>query len=295
MPVELQSPSRPWVRPVVFEPAEGAARGPTLLALPTAHGDWHCLEPSLAPLAARGLRVALLSLRGERAQGPVPSWVLDDLVEDAVEAVALLGGAPVAVMGTSVGGTVALALAERRPELVSRLVLNATAARLAAHERTRRVLESVPGPLRGLLFHGWAMGRCLPEILALGMRAGGGPGRLVGALRRLLGFALRHRSPRPTLLARVALMLDVDLEPGLGSVSCPTLVLTGEADLDRLVPFDCQRPLLDRLPDARHHVVAGTGHLGLLTRPEEVGVAVADFLLAGARGRPAPSGADVHA
>jgi 3-oxoadipate enol-lactonase len=57
-----------------------------------------------------------------------------------------------------------------------------------------------------------------------------------------------------------------------------TLVVTGERHLDRVVPFDSTREYVDLIPGARHAVLAGTGHVGLVSKPDEFARLVGDFI-----------------
>jgi len=261
---QLRSASRPWVRPVV------AGSGPPVVVLPTAQGDWHCLLPAFAPLAARH-RVALLSLRGERGHDVARDFTWDDLVEDVDEAARLAGFERHALVGTSFGGAVALQHALARPERVTRLVLNVTTARLRDHARTAALVRRLPVGPRAAAFHAWAVVACTPELAALPWRA------RREALARIRAF-MPWRTPGPTLMRRIELLLSLDVEERLGAISCPALVLSGEERLDRLVPRRSQAALLRRLPDVRHAVVAGTGHLGILTRPDAVRTPAEAFL-----------------
>lgn len=264
----LADPDRPWVRPVVL----GREDGVPLLALPAAQGNWRILEPCLAPLAERGVRVALVSLRGEREHGAVPPWDLDDLAADVLMAADLAGFERFSLMGTSFGGQVALAVARLRPERIERLVLNVTTARLDAHAASARLLRALPPVLRPAGFHAWAALACTPELLRLGRR-------LPAGLRRIRRVVRRHRSPEETVLARIELMLETDLRSVLPGIDVPTLVVSGETALDRLVPRACQRDLISRIPDARHVVLRGTGHLGILTAPDRLRDEIAAFLV----------------
>ena len=69
----------------------------------------------------------------------------------------------------------------------------------------------------------------------------------------------------------------LDVERQLGHVKCPTLVVTGEPTLDRVVPVALTRDYHRILPHATEAVLPRTGHLGLITRPEEFARLVASF------------------
>jgi pimeloyl-ACP methyl ester carboxylesterase len=58
----------------------------------------------------------------------------------------------------------------------------------------------------------------------------------------------------------------------------PTLLVTGDSSLDRVVPVERTREYLRIWPHARHAVIPRTGHLGLITRPEEFAAVVGPFV-----------------
>jgi len=82
----------------------------------------------------------------------------------------------------------------------------------------------------------------------------------------------------PRLMARRArLVATLDVERQLGRVKCPTLVVTGEPTLDRVVPVALTRDYHRIWPHASEAVLQRTGHLGLITRPDEFARLVASF------------------
>jgi hypothetical protein len=97
---------------------------------------------------------------------------------------------------------------------------------------------------------------------------------------------------------RVCLLATLDLNAELAQVDVATLVVTGEAGLDRVVPVRMTKQYLDLWPHARVVTIGRTGHLGLITRPEEFTRIVAPFVaehagepVARSRG---PHGAHLH-
>jgi hypothetical protein len=76
---------------------------------------------------------------------------------------------------------------------------------------------------------------------------------------------------------RARLVASLDLDGRLESVQCPTLVITGEASLDRVVPVTMTREYLRIWPHATDAVLERTGHLGPMTRPDEFARLVASF------------------
>jgi pimeloyl-ACP methyl ester carboxylesterase len=67
-----------------------------------------------------------------------------------------------------------------------------------------------------------------------------------------------------------------EIEDRLGSVDCPVQVLWGRQDA--WLPYRRGEELVERLPDARLHLVPSAGHLVQEDAPEAVVAYVLDFL-----------------
>jgi pimeloyl-ACP methyl ester carboxylesterase len=94
-----------------------------------------------ADLARAGWRVVCMDWLGRGRSG----WLADDreyalpvCVAQLRQAIVHLGGGPVALLGSSMGASAAIALAAQAPQLVSRLVLNDTGPYLPRARRQRR-------------------------------------------------------------------------------------------------------------------------------------------------------------
>ena len=71
----------------------------------------------------------------------------------------------------------------------------------------------------------------------------------------------------PTRMARRIFLLDGFEHGDLSRVSAPTLVVTGDPHLDRVMPVPATREYLRLIPHARLATLERTGHLGFITRP----------------------------
>ena len=93
----------------------------------------------------------------------------------------------------------------------------------------------------------------------------------------------------PVRMARRVRWLGGRAPVDLSGIRVPTLVLTGDPELDRVVPVRATREYLTLIPHARLERLERTGHLGLITRPEVfcrvVGPFAADAVRADARRR----------
>ena len=184
-----------------------------------------------------------------RKAGLAPGSTMSDIAGDYAKAIEDDIGEPVALHGTSTGGSVALQLAIDHPHLVRRLVLAAAACRLSPHGRQMQAevarLVKAGDQRRALAL--------LAESLA--------PGPLrhpAGALAWLFGRSWAANDPADMLIT-IAAEDAFDAELGLDRVQAPTLVVGGSAD-----PFyseDLFRRTAAGIPNGRAVIFPGKGHL----------------------------------
>jgi pimeloyl-ACP methyl ester carboxylesterase len=177
-----------------------------------------------------------------------------------------------AICGVSYGGLIAAAFAARHPERTAALVLvSALPPTWRPDERVRFYLRA-PRLLSPLFM--LASLRMYKEIAAAT------PGRLRGTRAALAhgGNVVRHLFSPTRMAARVAHLGDQRLIADLRALKVPTLVVTGEAALDRVVPVQRTREYLAMWPHAVEATIARTGHLGLITRPEAFAEVVVPFV-----------------
>ena len=68
------------------------------------------------------------------------------------------------------------------------------------------------------------------------------------------------------------------VEDDIRGITAPTLIVTGERQLDHVVPVEGSSEYARRIPNARAVVLERTGHLGTITRPEAFTDVVRDFV-----------------
>jgi 3-oxoadipate enol-lactonase len=83
-------------------------------------------------------------------------------------------------------------------------------------------------------------------------------------------------TPREGYAAACAAIGGMDLEPVLGRITAPTLVMAGEQD-EAIPPAHGER-IAELIPGARLTLVPGAAHLANVSRPDLVGRLLADFL-----------------
>ena len=249
--------------------------GPAVLLIPGIQGRWQFLERTVDALAARGCRVLTFSLGRATARGaalePARGYERDGARIDAILAEA--GVETVALCGSSAGGPVAVEYAATRPERVTALILASAPGPRWTPDRPLRAQIRWPR-LNSLRFLAGTRARLAPEVRAA----------LPGRVQRI-AFSLRQaitllRAPiLPSRMAnRARLMEAVDLTEMSRRVQAPTLLVTGEPDLDRIVPVGQTREYLKLIPDVRSIVIERTGHVGLVTRPDRFAEVVGTFV-----------------
>jgi pimeloyl-ACP methyl ester carboxylesterase len=105
----------------------------------------------------------------------------------------------------------------------------------------------------------------------------------MGAAARHAFNALTHMFSPARMARRVHLLQSMKLDRELERVSVPTLVITGEPSLDRVVPPRLTQEYLRVWPHAERATIGRTGHLGLITRPADFAALVTPFVDAAAR------------
>ncbi len=184
-------------------------------------------------------------------------------VEDSVADILARAPARFALVGTSYGGMLALAVALAAPERVSALWLMGcdAAAPQAGGPDLAGGLAATPDAvidmLAGVVVH--------PEAAE--------------AAARFRAMARRVGGTAGSAQAR-AIASRAEAEPRLGVLTMPALLVWGAEDA--LVPAAVGERLAGLLPDGRFHAIAGCGHLPTLEKPAECASLFAELLRASA-------------
>jgi pimeloyl-ACP methyl ester carboxylesterase len=259
---------------------EDVRHGPIVL-VPGIQGRWEWVSPAVRALS-RDRPVLSVSLNAVRAPGLFDRWTehIDSLLDQSQAARG-------ALVGVSFGGLIAAYYAARRPERVTRLILvSAPSPRWQIDEQSMRYARK---PRLSLPRFAWrAIGRLSPEIATALPTTAARVGFAVRYVFRVVRFP-----PSPARMADcVAEWTRTDLLGACEAIALPTLIITGEPELDRVVPVASSLEYLTLIHGARHATLARTGHIGLVSRPSEFARLVTDFIdsdadaAAADRGRP---------
>jgi pimeloyl-ACP methyl ester carboxylesterase len=166
-------------------------------------------------------------------------YSMEMMADDTASLLDALGVKPANIVGTSMGGHVALALALRRPDLVKSLILVSTSARVPRPNWRRRLLLDVAPRL--------------PRLL--GPKTNPQP---------YYAFALQRAASR-----------SYDGADRLHEIRSPTLILHGQND--KIAPLRLAQEMQAGIPDAKLVTFPG-GHIFFFLRPQQLTDAVVAFM-----------------
>lgn len=230
------------------------------------------MKPAVDALSTR-CRVITFSLADEptsRARFDASAG-LGSYIQQIEEALDSTGVQKATLCGVSYGGLVASAFAARRPDRAAALVLASALPPSWKPDRKARFFMRAPTLLSPLFCINSL--RLFPEMAAAKQGVGSG---LSFGVRHMATVVTHMFSPR-RMVRRMHLLEGLDLERELSALHLPTLVITGEPRLDRVVPVRLTRDYLRLWPNADQATIERTGHIGSITRPDEFADLVCRF------------------
>ncbi len=243
--------------------------GPLVVLIPGIQGRYEWMMPTIDALAVSH-RVMSFSLGDTEPinEDWFAVWMrrIDQLIDQARERGAIL-------VGVSFGGVVATRYAASRPDRVRALVIcSAPPPGWKLNKRQERDIRYPRLSLPGFVIRAGL--RLAPEIMSA---------RPSWKLRLQLGVEYARRAfgarVAPTAMSRwIRAWLAIDTVPDCERIQAPTLVVTGEPHLERVVPVAATREYLKLIPNARYAVLPETGHVGTITKPYRFTEIVGRFL-----------------
>lgn len=241
---------------VFYTKPSKSSQPPTLVLLHGAGGSHLDWPAALRRLPDTAVYTLDLPAHG-RSTGPPPTTI--DAFADRVAAwMDALNLERVVLVGHSMGGAIAQALALRQLPAVVGLVLIGTGARLYVSEVILNAAQTEPDIVADFV-RKYAWGEAVPAAVS-------GRGR-----KRLLA------TDPQVLYSDFSATSQFDVRDQLDQITVPTLVISGSAD--RMVPPRYGRGLAEHIPTATYLELEQVGHYAPLEAPTAVAEAIVSFLL----------------
>lgn len=244
---------------------ETAGKGQVVLFI---HGlgssvrDWEMQIPAFS----KSFQTVAFDLRGHgQSQKPQGPYSMSLFASDAAELIKSLGGAPVHVVGISLGGMVAFQFAVNHPELVKSLT----------------IVNSGPEVVVRTLKDRWQVFLRFAIVRLLGMR------KMGEVLSKRLFPKPEQTNLRDTFVERWAendtrAYLDTlraivgwSVADRIGEIAAPTLVVAADGDY---TPVSAKQEYVSKMMNAKLVVIQDSRHAVPVEKPEEFNKIVIGFL-----------------
>lgn len=226
---------------------------------------WDDILPRLDP----SLRFIRFDKRGHGlSSGPDGPYTIDELTGDVAALLDDLGVRHCTFVGLSIGGMIAQNLAATRPDLVGRLVLSNTAARMGTAEmwagRIAAIEEDGIESIADAVLERWFSDDFLtrPEV---------------AAWRNMLA-----RTPVKGYIGCCHALSAADLFSRTAQIRIPTLAIAGSDDGSS--PPELVRDTANIIAGSRFEVIEGVGHIPCVESPETFARLVGTFIREGLDG-----------
>ena len=198
------------------------------------------------------------------SDAPAAPYSIDQHADDLIGLIDHFGIARAAIVGLSVGGMIAQAVAVRAPERIPALILSDTAAKIGTAEAWNARIVAVEsggiGSIADAVLERWFT----PSYHAAEAAA-------LRGWRNMLS-----RQPPQGYIGTCMAVRDADLTAAAGAIRGPTLVLVGDGDLS--TPPDLVRATAVLIPGARFEIIAGAGHIPCVEQPASFVAAISRHL-----------------
>jgi pimeloyl-ACP methyl ester carboxylesterase len=200
-----------------------------------------------------------------------PVTVADHTRDESIAAIArsILAAAPprFALGGLSMGGYIAFEIMRQAPERVAKLALLDTAATPETLQQTATRQARIERAKSGRFAE--AIGLMFPTLVHRDRHGDEDLKRIVDLMGEETGADAFVRQQH-------AIMIRADSRPSLAAISCPTLVVVGDAD--ELTPPAAAQAVAAAISAARLVVIPQCGHLSTLERPEALNAALVEWM-----------------
>jgi pimeloyl-ACP methyl ester carboxylesterase len=258
---------------------EDKGTGEPVLLLPGLGTGLQYYAP-IEPLLRRTMRTISVDPRGIGQSGPETRFSVESWVDDFAALLDHLGIGSAHVVGSSMGGAMALAMADQHPKKVASLLL------FGAMSEIDRYIE-INMRLRMRMVTKLGMGEDIRDFILLFtsshefLDSPGAEKQMATAFENIIRQTPQHYAAICESLLRWGRRLPEQKgEPlfteRLHSLTQPTLVVCGDTDF--WIPPKFSRIIADKIPGARYLVMEGCGHIPVRETPPDACKVIADFV-----------------
>ncbi|MEQ8602710.1 MAG: 3-oxoadipate enol-lactonase [Marivibrio sp.] len=248
---------------VIHWRSDGPEDGPALVFSNSLGTDLRVWSP-MTPHLPRGARLLRYDAAGHGLSDHRGARGIEEHANDLVAVMDAAGVERAVVVGLSVGGLIAQALAAARPDRVAGLVLSNTAAKIGDaalwDERIAAIERDGLAPMAETILARWFSARFHEER----------PAELA------LWRAMLTRTPVEGYLALCKAIRDADYRSRAPAITAPTLALGGSEDGS--TPPDVVKATADLIQGARFELIEGAGHLPCVEAPKITAALIGGFL-----------------
>ena len=269
--VTLPAMTRTQISPDLALDTAEQGNGPLILMIAGGFMDmdqWALVADALSEQTSASYRIVRYDQRGiGESDQPTEGYTVDQFAEDAINLIRTLDDGPAVLIGNSLGGTVALAVAFAAPELVRGLVICSASAGPTGPPTPPETMQYM---MRGASLPVPQAAAAMMDILFAT--------DFIDEHPNMLDDAVEKRSKGAPMIATLGPLqsaLIFDPIERLKSVNVPMLILHGEEDI-LVLPDHAQ--LLAEAASADLQLIPNAGHALVVEQSQIVAEAIASFL-----------------
>ncbi|MDR3372848.1 MAG: 3-oxoadipate enol-lactonase [Ancalomicrobiaceae bacterium] len=227
-------------------------------SLGTDHRMWDAVIDRLP-----GLYAISFDKRGHGLSAtPADGWTIEDLADDVAALIEALQVGKAVVVGCSVGGMVAQAIAVRRPDLLAGIVISNSAAKIGTVESWQARIDTISRDgLKAIV--DTVMTVWFPQTYRAGIDWLAWRTMFVNA--DLAGYIGTCRA-----------LAAADFRASTPTIALPVLAIGGSEDKSTLP--EVVAGLAHSIPGARLEILHGSGHIPAIDNPDATAGLITDFL-----------------
>jgi 2-hydroxy-6-oxonona-2,4-dienedioate hydrolase len=221
-------------------------------------------------------RVALMDFEDAWDYRNLPSEYIVDLYTENLRAIIEdLQASNILLVGIGVGGTIGIHYIIKHPGKVTKLVLSATPPISLVNDsgESKKSLEEFW--VLAIKDPSWGLKNLYGRVIGHPYRGPVPNEEQIPKFQKIWWAA--NRIPEEIRLLMNKILLEADVQPFLGKISVPTLILHGENDM---LPIEAAKRMKERIPRSQLHIFKAATFTSM-SRPDEFNKVLEEFLNAG--------------